>query len=117
MPFRFAIEDGITFMTMAVQAIAQDEFTKCFEPKPAERSSKSLFMVKTIQAIFFVPIYCFLAFVRYFILFPFKLCIMMTSFVLFLVFVPLLTMLKMNAAKVFLCSTLPFRTGLTPLLE
>eukprot|EP00842_Homolaphlyctis_polyrhiza_P006141 jgi/Hompol1/6528/HPOL_003646-RA len=57
----FVLHDGLSFMSYAAQAIAQDEFSKCFTQKP-RNSFRTL--------LFSGPVYLADGFVRYFILFP-----------------------------------------------
>lgn len=71
------MEDGLSFISLAAQALAQDEFTKCFEPKGNSYPSSPLTIGYILWGIG--------VFIRYFILFPIRLFILSTGFGLFFV--------------------------------
>lgn len=69
----FILEDILNFSRLAVKAISQDEFTRCFEPKDVRDSSifgsktKSFFPSYILTVCYFFGI-----FIRYFVLFPMR---------------------------------------------
>ncbi|KAJ3240755.1 1-acylglycerol-3-phosphate O-acyltransferase 6 (lysophosphatidic acid acyltransferase, zeta) [Chytriomyces hyalinus] len=70
------LQDGLTFMSMGAQALSQDEFSKCFVQGP--RSSISLHLW---------PVLSFA--IRYFVLFPFRLTLLLAASLLFFSALPL----------------------------
>lgn len=71
-------EDGMTFITLAIQAISQDEFSKCFEPKPLPRPSSYLHYY----------LYLVGSLIRYGILFPLRLSTLIISSIIFIILLP-----------------------------
>ncbi|KAH6593467.1 hypothetical protein BASA61_004304 [Batrachochytrium salamandrivorans] len=76
----FVLQDGFSFMAYGAQAIAQDEFSKCFAPKP--RNSLRSILLKG-------PNYLLDGFIRYIILFPFRVVLMLAASAIFFVTLPL----------------------------
>lgn len=71
----FIIEDAMMFMSLAAQSLSQDEFSKCFEPKPLKQPD--------LNGIKFV-LWCVGVFIRYCVLLPLRLFILTTCMSVFL---------------------------------
>ncbi|KAI8928035.1 hypothetical protein BC831DRAFT_434504 [Entophlyctis helioformis] len=84
-PGSFVLQDGLAFMAYGAQAIAQDEFSKCFTPKP-----RNTFMSLFAKG----PIYTLDWAVRYFLLFPFRVLIMLVASLFFFSALPVVLYLK-----------------------
>ncbi|KAI8907347.1 hypothetical protein EDD86DRAFT_192513 [Gorgonomyces haynaldii] len=91
----FALQDVLAFMKYGAQAIAQDEFSKCFQQKPRN---------DIIQIIVNGP-NAFVGWIwRYFILFPYRLMLIVSSSLIFFTLLPLVLNLKNEALqRAFLC--------------
>ncbi|KAI8802446.1 hypothetical protein BJ742DRAFT_833103 [Cladochytrium replicatum] len=76
----FVLEDGLAFIQYGAQAIAQDEFSKCFQQKP-----RRSFSLKALQ----FPAYCAGFLFRYFVLFPYRLLFLIFASELFFLLLPL----------------------------
>lgn len=87
-PFRedkpSVLADGATFLTMAAHALSRDEFSQCFEPKASTEIPETLFL----QIIYFSGLA-----VRYLVLFPLRLSVLLSAMTLFIAFLPLATAL------------------------
>ncbi|EGF78871.1 hypothetical protein BATDEDRAFT_20142 [Batrachochytrium dendrobatidis JAM81] len=81
----FVLQDGFAFMAYGAQAIAQDEFSKCFAQKP-RNSFGSLFINGPISLLD--------GFIRYFILFPLRVMLMLTASALFFMALPIVLYLN-----------------------
>ncbi|KAJ3414571.1 hypothetical protein HDV05_006310 [Chytridiales sp. JEL 0842] len=79
------LQDGLAFMSYAANAIAQDEFSKCFVQKPRTRLSMGLFRG---------PLYYIDWCVRYFFLFPYRLLLLLSASVFFFLMVPVVLYFK-----------------------
>ncbi|KAI8800107.1 hypothetical protein BJ742DRAFT_94076 [Cladochytrium replicatum] len=76
----FVLEDGLAFIQYGAQAIAQDEFSKCFQQKP-----RRSFSLKALQ----FPAYCAGFVFRYFVLFPYRLLFLIFASMVFFVLLPI----------------------------
>ncbi|KAL2917349.1 hypothetical protein HK105_203013 [Polyrhizophydium stewartii] len=79
------LQDGLALMAYGAQAIAQDEFSKCFTQKP--RNS-----LRTL--LFNGPLYLLDGFVRYLILFPLRLALMLVASIIFFICIPIVLQLN-----------------------
>ncbi|KAI8820649.1 uncharacterized protein EV422DRAFT_557304 [Fimicolochytrium jonesii] len=82
----FALQDGLAFMSYAGQAIAQDEFSKCFKQGPRRSFSP--------KTILLGPLYWLGWVLRYFVLFPYRLGLLLVATVLFFIALPVVLRLK-----------------------
>ncbi|KAJ3212366.1 hypothetical protein HK099_007752, partial [Clydaea vesicula] len=82
----FALADGLTFMKFGAQAIAQDEFSKCF----TSQKRKNIFKMRPSSAYF----HLFDILFRYIILFPLRLTFLLTSTILFFSLLPIINYFK-----------------------
>ncbi|KAJ2994037.1 hypothetical protein HDV02_001890 [Globomyces sp. JEL0801] len=80
-----ALKDGLAFMAYAAQAIAQDEFSKCFVQKPRNNLMKTLLQ----GPISFMGM-CY----RYGVLFPIRLAILLGATSAFFTLLPVVLYLK-----------------------
>ncbi|TPX57440.1 hypothetical protein PhCBS80983_g03830 [Powellomyces hirtus] len=89
----FALQDGLAFIGYAAQAIAQDEFSKCFKQRPRRN-----FSLKTILLgpLHFVPIILSWV-VRYFVLFPYRMGLLLSATVFFFMALPVVLRFKSEA--------------------
>jgi len=71
-------EDGMMFITLAIQAISQDEFSKCFEPKPLPRPTSYLHYY----------LYLIGGLIRYGILLPIRLSTLVIGSIIFILILP-----------------------------
>lgn len=85
-------DDASAFLGFAARALARDEFTQCFEPKPI-RSPKEYYPYLT---------YLFGLFIRYFILFPLRLSFFLVANWLFISLFPFLFITKSQRFMMFL---------------
>ncbi|KAJ3066609.1 1-acylglycerol-3-phosphate O-acyltransferase 6 (lysophosphatidic acid acyltransferase, zeta), partial [Podochytrium sp. JEL0797] len=70
------LTDGLAFMSYGAQALAQDEFSKCFVQKPRSAFSLDIWPVLSFG-------------IRYFLLFPFRLLSLLAASLLFFAILPL----------------------------
>ncbi|KNC96459.1 uncharacterized protein SPPG_08052 [Spizellomyces punctatus DAOM BR117] len=77
----FALQDGLAFIGYAAQAIAQDEFSKCFTQRPRRRFSP--------KTILLGPLYWMGWVVRYCLLFPYRLVLLLAATIVFFVGLPI----------------------------
>ncbi|KAI9091286.1 hypothetical protein DFS34DRAFT_635593 [Phlyctochytrium arcticum] len=77
----FALQDGLAFIGYAAGAIAQDEFSKCFTQKPRRSFSP--------RTLFVGPLYWIGWVVRHFILFPYRLALLLLATLLFFIALPI----------------------------
>ncbi|TPX61793.1 hypothetical protein SpCBS45565_g07170 [Spizellomyces sp. 'palustris'] len=77
----FTLQDGLAFIGYAAQAIAQDEFSKCFTQRPRRRFSP--------KTILLGPLYWMGWVVRYCLLFPYRLVLLLAATVVFFVALPI----------------------------
>ncbi|KAJ3045096.1 1-acylglycerol-3-phosphate O-acyltransferase 6 (lysophosphatidic acid acyltransferase, zeta) [Rhizophlyctis rosea] len=85
-PASSVLKDGLAFMAYGAQAIAQDEFSKCFTQKPRRH-----FSLKTIML---GPIYYAGWVFRYFFLFPYRLTLMVLATLFFFTLLPVVLYFK-----------------------
>ncbi|KAI9026161.1 hypothetical protein DFJ74DRAFT_28971 [Hyaloraphidium curvatum] len=86
----FALEDGLAFMSFAAQAIVQDQFTACFQPKPrrwVDRWTPDLPLVVGSWII------------RYVILFPWRMIILLGHTLLFFLMLPFVLLAGSKAGE------------------
>ncbi|TPX47892.1 hypothetical protein SeLEV6574_g02393 [Synchytrium endobioticum] len=76
---RSLLDDGLQFITFGASAIAQDDFSKCFQPEPRTR-----FSLENLFAPFYMTGFLF----RYCFLFPYRLCLLLTASVVFFMLLP-----------------------------
>ncbi|KAJ3289053.1 1-acylglycerol-3-phosphate O-acyltransferase 6 (lysophosphatidic acid acyltransferase, zeta) [Borealophlyctis nickersoniae] len=74
------LKDGLAFIGFGAQAIAQDEFSKCFTQKPRTR-----FSLKTIML---GPLHHIGWFFRYFFMFPYRLTLLLIATAFFFLLLP-----------------------------
>ncbi|KAJ3105033.1 hypothetical protein HDU97_008641 [Phlyctochytrium planicorne] len=82
--------DGLAFISYGAQAISQDEFSKCFVQKPRTKFSLELLTV---------PLYCIGWLFRYFFLFPYRLCLLLTASAFFFLMMPIVLRLKSESLQ------------------
>ncbi|KAJ3183862.1 hypothetical protein HDU87_005978 [Geranomyces variabilis] len=82
----FALQDGLAFVGFAAQAIAQDEFSKCFKQGPRRRFSP--------KTILLGPLYWLGWVIRYCILFPYRMALLLSATVFFFMALPVVLRLK-----------------------
>ncbi|KAI9332316.1 hypothetical protein DFJ73DRAFT_63432 [Zopfochytrium polystomum] len=78
--------DGFAFINLAAQAISQDEFSKCFVPKPRTRW--------TLQLVLFTPVYTLGWIFRYAVLFPYRLTLLLSASVFFFAAMPIVLWMR-----------------------
>lgn len=88
-----ALKDGLNFMSLFAQSIAQDDFSKCFVPAP--RSTILNYLMKGISA----PASVFGLAIRYFVLFPLRLTFLLTASTAFFGLLPFILLSKNEFLK------------------
>ncbi|KAJ3021088.1 hypothetical protein HKX48_009261 [Thoreauomyces humboldtii] len=82
----FALQDGLAFMGFAAQAIAQDEFSKCFKQEPRRRISP--------KTILLGPLYWAGWVLRYCVLFPYRMALLLSATCFFFMALPVVLRFK-----------------------
>lgn len=79
-------EDALGFVSFAAQALAQDDFTKCFEPK---RSEHVFDLASSVWSAIVFPLYAIGVIIRYAVLLPIRVAIALISSIIFLLLHPI----------------------------
>lgn len=79
-------EDAMGFISFAAQALAQDDFTKCFEPKRLEHEFD---LVSSVWSAIVFPLYAIGVLIRYAVLLPLRVCVALISSIIFLLLHPI----------------------------
>lgn len=79
-------EDALGFVSFAAQSLAQDDFTKCFEPK---RSEHVFDLASSLWSAIVFPLYAIGVIIRYAVLLPIRVSIALISSTIFLLLHPI----------------------------
>jgi glycerol-3-phosphate O-acyltransferase 3/4 len=90
--YSLALDDGIRFTSLCAQALAQDEFSKCFQPKPVRPPKGSVRWCLWACGVF----------VRYFILLPFRLSLLIVASFAFFSVLPMVLLVGSQGMLRFL---------------
>jgi glycerol-3-phosphate O-acyltransferase 3/4 len=82
-------EDSVMFMNLAIQAISQDEFTKCFEPRNSKMSWSPMKSMMTVLSLV----------TRYLVLFPIRLGFLLLTSVFFFILLYISSRFKSSRLK------------------